>query len=292
MKINLNDFLQSGVTTIKAGKDFFIKVPSGLSNCEYVYKCYNRGEFFNPITLNKNGTDFEGVCFEGHFYFASDYKTSSYELDGLNYSTIKGIDAYFTVDVMNLLELFCINLPYNESELTESEKVEFEQEAKRLHLKGERYTIIPKYQAAFSENIQLFLEVLLNYDDALMSTVEKYKADNMATLIYLAKKYQFINNILDSLNNAPASAAKQIYDILKDDTRKSVTIEYLKDGKELEFKIDTEAGRSILFGETISSFNIKEPAKRSKYKELFGHVDISVNHITKIKYGKKVLYAN
>lgn len=89
------------------------------------------------------------------------------------------------------------------------------------------------------------------------------------------------------LKNEKFQQIRLLFDSVRDTDKKTVTIDYEKDGKSITFKVEN---RFNAYTDYLSSYYIVSTQERKAFKKLFEHEDIFYKHITAVYYRKQQLF--
>lgn len=125
-------------------------------------------------------------------------------------------------------------------------------------------------------------------EDEAQKYIDAHEEDLLLTFLQndlLREEYE----ALERNTGGDFSLQRQITTAIRNAGAKTVTITVEKDGAELTFKAD--AREVIRSGDKYSPYCIVSGAERREYEALFGrYMEFSVQDITRITYGRNVLY--
>lgn len=125
-------------------------------------------------------------------------------------------------------------------------------------------------------------------EDEAQKYIDAHEEDLLLTFLQndlLQEEYE----ALERNTGGDFSLQRQITTAIRNASAKTVTITVEKDGAELTFKAD--AREVIRSGDKYSPYCIVSGAERREYEALFGrYTEFSVQDITRITYGRNVLY--
>ena len=176
--------------------------------------------------------------------------------------------------------------------ILESSKEHFYIEYADYEIEIEQY----KRYVVYFDYIKL-IKALYNKEALIIEEVDNFINDkkNKECMYYTITKNYYVNKYIEELKQDNAILKlKEIYQALRDKSKKSLNVTYKKDGKDMTFKI--EGNPHISNFKEIDTWRIINNTDRKQFEQTFKNEnswrspDIELEYIDTITYGKKVLY--
>jgi hypothetical protein len=313
MKESLSDFLNGNSQKLLAHKvsfeesdscDYFVKVDSGKENIKLIYKISSDIEGVLPIFRDMT---FLGIFSKPKKTFYHSYFPEYYDecLDFSNLRLLKIGELYKELE--KKIKTSLVNkVGYDENflkpkikseEIGKISKSEVKRKAFELFMRNKE---VDKYEYAdfFSlPKIEYSQSLLLFYLDNPDKTVKKKTNQIINDSCKIIYKNIVINKLvekeLENMNKDKSLHKKrEIASILSDVSRKTLNLEFEKNKKTLECKIETSL--RYLNQSYIWSMSILSLSDRQKFEEMFADTndEASFDDIKKITYSRKTLFSS
>lgn len=155
-------------------------------------------------------------------------------------------------------------------------------------------TLEDKYSLYTTSNRKNVLHYLTNKSEFIEDISREYILDNTSKIItgllISEEKRRLLKGIEDNPEH-PLHKIKDIINSIKDKDCKTVGVTINKNGIEQTFKYDAQSLENSYSWSYLSTYNIIKLSEREEFEANFGrHEDFGYQDITKITYGKNVLY--
>lgn len=307
MVVSLHDFLKSKKTKdIVNKKDyghivyymFFIKIQSGIDRLSLIY----RTESTNKNTINP----FEQIELVGIYDKEKEilYNVFYFEFTQIDISNIKIIrledlkkEIYEKVikEIQYKIGYNKDVLDVNKDDIKPISEEDIIRTAYALFMNSKEinkynYTSLYKLpEIKYSED--LFLLYLNNPIRTIRSEVEKYIEKEKIYIFNYIRESKLIEEELKKMSkNKTLIEYKKIFSILNDKSRKTVNIEFLKNGKTNKYKVVTNYSCTDKY---IDEYDIIGSKDRQNFNDLFTDKEtkkVYFDDITKITYNRNILY--
>ena len=303
--IKLKDFLNGNDTVLFEGENGrylgIMKIPTQYSNIYYIYKKSNLREKIFPCRELKD-YNFYGI------YNGTNntlHLSSTYEL---SYPKIDISDIETSIISTELIELeVSVNegvieiLGLDEEKLNVLNKNKIDEDyllrvATDCVVNDNDYFEkgYSEYKICGYDKEYLEIKYILDKEITIKEEIEKYINDNKVNLDYKIRFRKALTEKINELkNDENLMILREVSKVMSDKTKKTLNIRYLKDGKEMTFKIENIG--CLNGNKYISNYRIKEG--RNKFEETYKKDgtrwgdNIYPQYIEEIIYSKKVLYS-